>query len=562
MFKRPFNKSFLIFIAVFFCAQVYLILSGEGCAKKRGAIEKSSLDYHSDPFFANQWYLNPNISNGWDIRVTPVWASGNRGQGVIVAVLDEGMDLSHPDLIDNAVPSLSWNFSNPESQTDVSNGYGHGTAVMGVIGGRDENNMGIKGVAPQVSLAGFNVLTSGLQTDNVISQGLNRNTDKVGVYNSSFGPRDSTGEFTSMSSLIRSTLGSAINSGRGGKGSVFAWANGNGGRTGEMSSYDGSVNFYGVIPACAVDQNGVKTDYSEFGSNIWVCAPGGGKDFGIATTDKPGVDGINSGKSEDIDKEQKSYTMNFMGTSASAPILTGVIALMEKANPNLSWRDIKWILAKAARRPPNVNSFIDGYENDFNLENLAGLFYSSGYGFGLLDATKAVELAASWKNVGPLHTVELPGSTAKSINKSLCDNCFVKDTQVISSVSGEGVTRIEYVELELTIKHGNWGDLLIALSHEGIEGSLPHEAALIKSSPEQTSSTLAIPHPCYKIDTDNKLVQKETCVEPSSTGFFRFGIARHLGENPKGSWTIFVKDTVDNSKIGTFVSWKLKFYGE
>jgi hypothetical protein len=406
------------------------------------------------------------------------------------------------------------------------------------------------------------VLSSGLQSDTVISQGLNSNTDKVGVYNSSFGPRDDTGELTSLSSLMRLTLESALTNGRGSKGSVFVWANGNGGRTDEMSSYDGAVNFYGIIPVCGTDQNGEKADYSEFGSNIWICAPGGARNHGIATTDKPGVDGINNGKSLDIDSKDKNYTINFMGTSASAPIVVGVIALMEAVNPNLSWRDIKWILAKSARRPPQINYFINGYENDFNETNLAGLYYSSGYGFGIVDAAKAVELAKAWKSVGAFHNMELPIGTDKVLNKDLCDNCFIKDTQAIDSIPSNGVTRIEYVEVEVTINHPSWGDLVIAISHEGVEGSSPHEAPIIKSAPEQTSSVLAISHICNQVDSLHNLTPKDTCAAPSSIGFYRFGIARHLGENPKGNWTIYVKDAAENLKTGTFVSWKLKFYGE
>jgi kexin len=553
-------RAFLIFL--FLISHIGILFYGEGCSKKKGRIIVPSTDYSLDPFFAKQWYLNAAISKGWDIHAGSVWESGNQGEGVIVGVLDEGMDLNHPDLQVNALPQMSWNFSTPAYQTDVKEGHGHGTAVMGVIAARDGNNMGTRGIASRASLVGFNVLNSSLQTDAVIVQGLNRSSNVVGVYNASFGPKDDTGEFDVMSTLIRTTLESALASGRSGKGSVYVWANGNGGRSNELSHYDGSVNFYGVIPVCATDQNGVKTNYSEFGSNIWICAPGGTTGYGMATTDKLGTDGINNGKQVDIDTKEKNYTMNFIGTSAATPVVTGVIALMEKVNPNLTWRDIKWILALSAREPAQSSRYILGYEDDFSLKNLAGLFYSSGYGFGIVDAEKAVALASHWVNVGPLSTMSLPNTQSKAINKNLCDSCFIKDTQSISAVSAGEVKRIEYLELEITITHENWGDLVIALAHDGKEGSTPDGQIVLKNQNEQTASVLAIPHKCYSINANQEYVEKETCDQPSSSGVYRFGISRHLGENPTGNWTLYVEDADSNNKTGQLISWRLKFIGE
>ena len=116
----------------------------------------------------------------------------------------------------------------------------------------------------------------------------------------------------------------------------YAFAAGNGGNVGDDANLDEVANFYAVTGVCAVNEAGWRSEYSEAGASLWVCAPSG--DFtrrhaSIVTTE-------NSNR----------YRYTFDGTSAATPQVAGVAALIRHANPDLTWRDIKLILAPLPAR--------------------------------------------------------------------------------------------------------------------------------------------------------------------------------------------------------------------
>ena len=109
-------------------------------------------------------------------------------------------------------------------------------------------------------------------------------------------------------SLWEIAVEAGITEGFGGKGIFYTWAARNGGWLGDKSNLDGYANHYGVTAVCAVNDQGVRSGYSEEGANLWVCAPSNDNDReGITTTDNADF-----------------YTDEFGGTSASTPIVSGV----------------------------------------------------------------------------------------------------------------------------------------------------------------------------------------------------------------------------------------------
>ena len=185
---------------------------------------------------------------------------------------------------------------------------------------------------------------------------------------------------------------------------------GMGRQRGHNSNYNGYANYYAVTAVCAVSDRGIRSSYSEQGANLWVCAPSrdSSRGQGIVTTDNA-----------------HRYTANFSGTSAATPIVSGVVALVRQANPKLSWRDVKLVLAASARKNDPGNA---GWQDGTVQYGTASERYTFNheYGFGVVDAQAAVDLAQDWKNVPPMKTTE---SAIIPVNQNIPDNSTTGITQ-------------------------------------------------------------------------------------------------------------------------------------
>ena len=130
----------------------------------------------------------------------------------------------------------------------------------------------------------------------------------------------------------------------------------------DNSNYDGRANYRGVMAVAAVNDQGVQSSYSESGANLWVAAPGG--EFCVSTSMPsprqivPGFgpqygNGVTTGDCTTPttgNPNPEDYTKCMNGTSSATPDVAGVVALMLAANPNLTWRDVRIILAETARK--------------------------------------------------------------------------------------------------------------------------------------------------------------------------------------------------------------------
>ena len=249
------------------------------------------------------------------------------------------MDFEHEDLADNVDTASNYSFVDGETVRDQY--PWHGTSVSGIIAARD-NTVGVRGVAPRATIYSYNLL-SGEETDMNEAQAMSQNAADTAIMNNSWGPGDSGVPSTSPE-IWKTAIESAITTGYDGKGVFYVWAAGNGGSD-DNSNLDEYANFYGVTAACAVNYDGERSGYSEQGANLWVCGPSNDSFFSFQP-------GITTTAVED------RYTTYFGGTSAAAPMISGVAALIRDANDALTWRDIKLILAASARK---VDANDDGW---------------------------------------------------------------------------------------------------------------------------------------------------------------------------------------------------------
>ena len=466
----------------------------------------------NDPLYGCQWHLKNNDqfrnSSGHDIRVEEVWPTYT-GSGINVAVVDDGMYYLHEDLRDNVLTSFNHNYD-PDA-TDTTDIYrpfeDHGTAVAGLIAAKD-NSLGMRGVAPEAKLYGYNFLV--YDTDANEANAMSRNAATTAISNNSWGPGD-FGHPEPATELWETAVKHGVTTGYDGKGVFYAWAAGNGGDRDDYSTLDESANFYAVTAVCAVGHDDIRSDYSEAGANLWVCGPSSSGRDGqprIATTDNG-----------------HRYRGSFGGTSAATPIVSGVVALVREANSALTWRDVKLILAASARKnDPDNTGWVEGafkYGSSTDRYN-----FNHEYGFGMVDAKAATDLAPGWTNVRDLREIT---SESGVINLPIPDfpSSGTPTTVTTNLTIDPFVEFVEFVEVNAHFFHANFRDLTVELV-----------------SPSGTVSTLST-----------------TALRFGSlTTEFRFGSARHLGEDAAGEWTLRIKD-LSRRDAGALRSWGLTIYG-
>ena len=462
-----------------------------------------------DPLYGCQWHLNNDNqyrnSAGQDIRVEEVWPTYT-GAGITVAVVDDGMHYQHEDLIDNALTAFNHNYD--PDLTDIYHPFAdHGTAVAGLIAAKD-NSLGMRGVAPGANIYGYNLLL--VHTDANEADAMSRNSTTTGISNNSWGPKD-YGRPQHATEIWETAVEDGVTNGYGGKGVSYHFAGGNGHPFDDRSNLDELASFYAVTAVCAVGHDDKRSSYSEMGSNLWVCGPSSSGRVGqprIATTDN-----------------RHRYSGTFGGTSAATPIVSGVAALIREANNALTWRDVKLILAASARKndPDNTGWEVGALEYGSTTDRYS---YNEEYGFGMVDAKAAVDLAAGWTKAPEFREIT---SESPVLNLRIPDaQSFGTGTTVSTSLSVDPyVGFVEFVEVNTHFDHPRFRDLTVELV-----------------SPSGAVSTLST----FSFRSG------------ALTTEFRFGSARHLGEDAAGEWTLRIKD-LQRGSTGRLDSWSLTMYG-
>ena len=454
----------------------------------------------ADPYRAAQWYL--------DLIDLPSLDDRYSGANVSVSFIDDGVDTAHPDL------NLKLDFANAYDASDNSSEGKHksifdfhGTLIAGIIGAEANNETGIVGVAQDANLVSTRVKWAWDHMTEAISTQW-----QFDVSNNSWGaiaPFSDNFNSTAMTFAYEG-LRKGVEVGREGLGTVFVFSAGNSAALGHNTNYFNYQNAREVITVGATDANGAPAAFSTPGANVLVSAPG----VGVMTTERYG------GYKE----------MN--GTSASAPIISGVVALMLEANPDLGYRDVQKILAYATTHPDNQ----DWKTNGASDWNLGGMRYNDKTGFGLVDAYAAVRLAETWTEQNTAFNQVTASARAFGLNAAIPDGdgVFSRQFRIDNDLS------IEHVELGIDLRHTRMGDLVVELI-----------------SPNGTVSTL-MNRPTASSDAPFGLSGTDSGV-PTRL-LWDFSSVQFYGEQASGTWTVNVRD-VRAEHAGSLNSLSLRLYG-
>ncbi|RXG58688.1 Furin-like protease 1, isoform 1-CRR, partial [Armadillidium vulgare] len=201
----------------------------------------------SDPKWPSMWYLNRG--GDLDMNVERAWKHSVTGKGVVVTILDDGLEKDHPDLIKNYDPHASYDVNgrdpDPMPRYDLIDSNRHGTRCAGEVAADANNSICAVGVAYEASVGGVRML-DGDVTDAVEAKSIALNPQHIDIYSASWGPDDDGKTVDGPGQLATRAFIEGVSRGRNGKGSIFVWASGNGGRDEDNCNCDekGAVPWY------------------------------------------------------------------------------------------------------------------------------------------------------------------------------------------------------------------------------------------------------------------------------------------------------------------------------
>ncbi len=552
-----------------------------------------SIDLRSDPLYQYQWHLNntgqTNFAtnggtSGADLNVDSVISSGITGSGVRVNVVDQGLEITHEDLVDNIVTNGSYDFiGNDNDPTTSANNGDHGTSVAGIIASKGWNNKGGRGVAPNAELIGFNFLESGAATNanETIALYSSSLVADVDIFNMSygfsangqFGP---TNQYSSPQSFRENAVMAGASGLRAGKGAIYVKSSGNDWSTtnnnyndDDMPNWDANFDYSSsepeVISVGALNADDTRSSYSTPGASLWISSYGGeygwnnshlnsqgisnqaspNIDTAIMTTDQSscskgyvssngstgGVSGLEPNEFNDFSGDYSgnsscNYTSNFNGTSSAAPNVSGVVALMLEKNPNLTWRDVRHILASTATQVDASSSkTVQGISQYSWVTNAANYKYNPIYGFGKINAADAVTSAGNY-TAGSLGNQVAYMTDSGTINATI-NSLAVNQYQITVSKPDGYNGIIEWIRIGVRIDH-----------------AIPDEFGMRLISPSGTVHNIMFP---YTAVTTN----------PAGTTF-ELGIGGFYGESVTGTWTLEIIEYTDDGIDGVLQQWDIR----
>lgn len=327
-----------------------------------------------DEFFSDQWNLNNTGQHGGTGGIDIQFCEGKEltagCDDIVVAVVDQGIEVGHPDLI-NMFP-LSYD---TESDTSPSQVLGsHGTACAGIIGAAADNNEGIAGIAPDCQLMSVsNSLGATPNSRQRRGDGINWAWQNgADVISNSWG---SSVQFE----IIDDAIDNALTQGRNGLGCVVVFATGNDNSGVEYpANSNPDIIAVGAMSPCGERKSPDSCDGENWGSNygneLDLVAPG----VFIPTTDLQGSAGYNTSSGTSGD-----YYLSFNGTSASTPHVAGIAALILSVNRGLTQDEVRDAIESTCSKVGNYSySTVSGRNNGA---------WNNQMGYGRVNAYVAVK---------------------------------------------------------------------------------------------------------------------------------------------------------------------------
>jgi subtilisin family serine protease len=467
--------------------------------------------------FPGQWHLKKMTVGGKSIdahaRVEAAWAV-TRGEGTTIAVIDDGVDIDHEEFSSPGKIVAARNASAATDDPRPGQGDDHGTACAGVAAA--DGKFGASGVAPAAKLMPIRMISDlgSLEEADAFQWAADHGAD---VISCSWGPQDGKwwdpqdpghNKKVPLPDSTRLAIEYALTHGRNGRGCVVTWAAGNGN---ESVDNDGYASYPGVIAVTACNDAGKKSAYSDFGKAAWCAFPSNDTipvaTPGIFTTDRTGAPGYNRGLAS-LGDVKGNYTNNFGGTSSACPGAAGVAALVLSRNPGLRHDEVKDVFKRCCEPidPANGNYDANGH--------------SAWYGYGRLDAKKAVDLA-------------LPAQPQAVAVHSTVQDVAIPDlgTAQLAVLVAE-TSPLKGLKVTVDLEHTYIGDLVVRLLPPAGAGAAP-----VVLHDRQGGGTHDI---------------KKTYDSISAPGLLTL-----IGKVPKGTWTLKVEDKEKQDK-GVLRSVKLE----
>ncbi|KTT72040.1 S8 family serine peptidase [Sphingomonas endophytica] len=537
-----------------------------------------------DPIAAKQWHL------GYLGDLAKVWQDFD-GTGVSFGVYDSGIDKRLDAWGDRYDASKEVVIDGKKYDGDYTPLSGpHGTSVAGLIAaGRDGDDT--IGISYNAGITGVNIFDP--YSGGGRKQGIYVNADynapffeavnqfgTFDVVNNSWGPGEAShgpndnrlfeGSFAYGMTLAYQK---AAAEGRGGLGTVVVNAAGNYGmvrnNTDLLYAVDGaldsaSTDRHAIAVAAYRQTDGNAASYSTRGAHLLISAPS--SDYaelgsaGIWTADLKGKEGYNT---QDDPGGALDYTDSFGGTSAAAPILSGVVGLMLDANANLGWRDVKNILATSAVMPVDFDTGETAVEyqgtryylneDRFHLTgdgsasriNGGGYHFSTDYGYGAVDAFSAVRMAEVWSLFGAAKTSanEKVYSGGGAFNRVLPDARYsgnsVATTPMVFNIGIGKNVDIEHLDLKFTYTNlpNGFDDFDYSASFR-----------ITVRSPDGTTYQTSLVGLGYAYGENDTLITEA------------IGLAGFRGETSGGNWTITFEDVTPGT-VNVIKDMRLEFSG-
>ncbi|KAM7385503.1 hypothetical protein PAMP_001585 [Pampus punctatissimus] len=424
--------------------------------QKRGYRNINNIEVNmSDPLFTKQWYLNADAS----------------------------YDFSSNDP-----------YPFPRYTDDWFNSY----VVFSSINNGDAASSGIR------------MLDQPFMTDIIEASSISHMPQVIDIYSASWGPTDDGKTVDGPRELTLQAMADGVNKGRGGKGSIYVWASGDGGSYDDCNC-DGYASSMWTISINSAINDGRTALYDESCSSTLASTFSNGRkrnpEAGVATTDLYG-----------------NCTLRHSGTSAAAPEAAGVFALALEANPNLTWRDMQHLSVLTSKR----NQLHD--EVHQWRRNGVGLEFNHLFGYGVLDAGGMVKMAKEWKTV-PERFHCVAGSIQENHKIQSGNKLVLAITTEACQGKDNFVRYLEHVQAVVTVNASRRGDLNINMT-----------------SPMGTKSILLSRRPR---DDDSKV------------GFDKwpFMTTHTWGEDPRGTWVLEVGFQGEEPQRGVLKEWTLMLHG-